>query len=118
MRAPVFLILAATALAQQPGVVPHAGYVYPAGGRQGTTFEVEVGGQALNGVNAAWLTGAGARVRIIEYERPMTQNQANTLREEMQELQKKRQANPQTFPPTDLDRLLEIRDRLASALYD
>jgi hypothetical protein len=107
------LLAVTSAFAQQPPVIPHSGYVYPAGGRQGTTFEVEVGGQSLSGVNAAYLSGPGARVRVIEYERPMTQNQANTLREEMQELQKKRQAAPAAFPQADLDRLLEIRDRLA-----
>ena len=37
-------------LAQQQA--PHIGYVYPAGGRQGTTFQVTVGGQFLDGVTA------------------------------------------------------------------
>lgn len=109
----VLLLLAAAALAQQPAPVPHIGYVYPAGGRQGSTFEVEVGGQALNGVSYANLTGPGAQVRIVEYERPMTGAQATTLREEMQGLQKKRQAAPAAFPASDLQRMIEIRDKLA-----
>jgi hypothetical protein len=87
--------------------------VYPAGGRQGTSFEVTVGGQTLNGLNNAYLSGSGVRISVVEYERPMTPAQANTLREEAQELNKKRVTNPAAFPPEDLQKLLEIRDKLA-----
>jgi hypothetical protein len=106
------LVLAAAAFAQQQPIAPHSGYVYPAGGRQGSTFEVVVGGQALNGVNNAYLSGPGATVRIVEYERPMTNAQANDLREQAQALNQKRQANPATFPAEDMQKLLEIRDKL------
>ena len=53
------LACCATFASTQQGT-PHAGYVYPAGGQQGTSFEVVVGGQFLNGVNAALITGNGA----------------------------------------------------------
>jgi hypothetical protein len=108
----LILVLAVAAYGQQQPIAPHAGYVYPAGGRQGTTFEVMVGGQALNGVNNAYLSGPGATAKVIEYERPMTNNQANMLREQMQELQKKRQANPAAFPAEDVKKLVEIREKL------
>ena len=107
MRA-ILLLAVTSAFAQ-----PYIGYVYPAGGRHGTTFEVTVGGQALNGVNVAYVTGSGARARVLGYERPLTPVQANALREEAQGLQKKRQAAPAAFPPADLQRLMEIRQRLA-----
>ncbi|HTS63028.1 MAG TPA: PPC domain-containing protein [Candidatus Acidoferrales bacterium] len=113
MRTAGVLLVATAALAQQPQPDPHAGYVYPAGGRQGSTFEVTTGGQALNGVNNVYLSGPGVRVRIVEYERPMTPAQANTLREQAQELNKKRLANPAAFPAEDMQKLLEIRDKLA-----
>jgi hypothetical protein len=32
---------------------PRIGYVYPAGGRQGDTFQVKIGGRYLDGVSAA-----------------------------------------------------------------
>jgi hypothetical protein len=48
---------------------------------------------------AAYLSGAGVRLNVLEYERPMTPAQANALREQVQELNKKRQANPTAFPP-------------------
>jgi len=108
-----FAVLLAPLAAQQPALAPHAGYVYPAGGKQGATFEITVGGQALQGVNNAYLSGPGVKVSVLEYERPMTQGEANTLREQMQELNKKRQANPAAFPQADVDKLLEIREKLA-----
>src|ERR1035437_45476 len=54
------LLLALPALAQQQ--MPRAGYVYPAGGRQGTTFEITVGGQFLDGAKSALVSGAGVEI--------------------------------------------------------
>ncbi len=59
------------ALGQAPGRDPRIGYVYPAGGRQGTTFRVVVGGQALRGVGAAHVTGTGVRASVIKHFPPM-----------------------------------------------
>jgi hypothetical protein len=102
-----------TALAQQPALSPHAGYVYPAGGRQSSTTEITVGGQALQGVNNAYLSGPGVRVSVLDYERPMTPAQATTLREEAQKLNEKRTANPAAFPQADMQKLLDLREKLA-----
>jgi hypothetical protein len=49
-RALLALTIAPVLWAQQP-LIPHIGYVYPAGGRVGTKFEVTVGGQSLDGVD-------------------------------------------------------------------
>ena len=35
------------------------GYVYPAGGRQGTTFQVTIGGQNLDGAAEVFVSGGG-----------------------------------------------------------
>ena len=59
---------------QQPA--PHIGYVYPAGGRQGTDFQVTVGGQFLNGVNRAFVSGAGVQATLVEYLKPLTPQRA------------------------------------------
>jgi len=32
----------------------YIGFVYPAGGQQGTTFRVTLGGQSLQGVDSVW----------------------------------------------------------------
>ncbi len=82
---------------------PRLGYVYPAGGRQGETFTVRVGGQYLASVTGVAISGAGVQAAILDYDRPLPQReinalnaraqefqtQANTLNTRLQELQKK-----------------------------
>lgn len=86
----VLLAVAAGARAQQPA--PRIGYVYPAGGRQGTTLRVVVGGQALDGVSDAYVSGAGVQATVIEHRKPLTPKQVNELRDKLKELQDKRRA--------------------------
>ncbi len=87
--------------------VPHLGYVYPAGGRQGTTFQVAVGGQFLNGVSNAWLSGEGLQATIANYDRPLTGQQLNALREKLAELQQEPRS------PTNQQQMAEIRQKIA-----
>ena len=47
--------LLATGSAAQGQPRPYIGYVYPAGGQQGTTVKVKLGGQRLDGVNGSIL---------------------------------------------------------------
>ena len=80
--------LASAAQAQQPA--PHVGYVYPAGGRQGTEFKVTLGGQFLDGVDKAFISGPGVQAVVLQHVKPLTQKQFNDLRDKFQELQKKK----------------------------
>jgi hypothetical protein len=47
----------------------YIGFVYPAGGRQGTTFVCTLGGQALDGVEGVVVAGPGVTGRIVEYNK-------------------------------------------------
>jgi hypothetical protein len=122
------LVVVPAAWAQQQNT-PHAGYVYPAGGRQGTEFQVMVGGQFLNGVSEAFVSGAGVQATIVEYTRPITPMQANQLREKMRELTERRaaalrqqqpnragqgqpQGPPPAWTPEDEKTLANIRQQL------
>lgn len=78
---------ATVALAQQ---MPHAGYVFPAGGQQGRTFEVRVGGQYLEGVDYAHISGRGVSAKVVRLIKPMTPLQANQLRERLTALMQKK----------------------------
>lgn len=69
---------------------PRIGYVYPAGGQPGTSFQVTLGGQFLDGVANAYFTGAGIEATVVEHFKPLTMKQANDLKEKLQELQDKR----------------------------
>lgn len=77
------------ALAQQ---APHLAYVYPAGGRVGSTFQIVVGGQALLSVSNALVSGAGIETVVLERNRPMPQKEFTELRDRLKELQDKFQA--------------------------
>ncbi len=44
---------------------PHIGYVYPAGGQRGTTFQVTVGGQHLTNAKVASFSGKGIQATML-----------------------------------------------------
>ncbi len=46
---------------------PHIGYVYPAGGRQGTTVLIRGGGQFLNGSKSVVVSGTGVQASVVGY---------------------------------------------------
>jgi hypothetical protein len=108
------LLLPAAVSAQN---LPHLAYVYPAGGQQGTTFQVTVGGQFLAAISNAVFVGAGLEASVVEYDRPMNQKEFNDLRDELKTLQDKRQAarrlgGTNVWTTTDQMRLAEIRDQI------
>ena len=86
------LAAATSAPAQQAQRVPHIGYVYPAGGRQGTSFEVTVGGQYLDSVTEAHISGGGIHYKVGKYRKALTQGEANKLRMKLQDAREQLQA--------------------------
>ncbi len=84
---------------------PRIGYLYPAGGRQGTTFEVLVGGQFLNRVNGVHISGAGIQAKVIRHFRPvrnLRKPQRDELQRRLRELKDKQLAK---LPPKTRARL-------------
>ncbi len=55
---------------------PRVGYLYPAGGRQSSVFQITAGGQFLRGVSDAYVSGEGVRLR---YRRPTTPARPSAL---------------------------------------
>ncbi|MCX6998526.1 MAG: PPC domain-containing protein [Kiritimatiellaeota bacterium] len=49
---------------------PHIGYVFPAGGRPGTTVTVKIGGEHVYGATAAVISGKNADVRVLDARDP------------------------------------------------
>jgi len=87
----------ATAWGQVNTREPHIGYLYPAGGQQGTTIQITAGGQFLGGATDVYVSGEGVRASVIKYIRPLR----NLQREQRQLLQL---------------RLKEVRDKRLSEL--
>src|SRR5690348_5199574 len=69
---------------------PRIGYVFPAGGKVGSSFQVTVGGQFLDGVTNVFFSGDHVRATVIEHTKPITQGQFNQLRDAARELQEKK----------------------------
>ncbi len=65
---------------------PHIGYIYPAGGQQGTVLEMVVGGQYLNGVTDVYVSGEGVDATVIKHIRPFTRKQINDMAKKLREL--------------------------------
>ena len=66
---------------------PHIGYIYPAGGRQGTAIKVAVGGQYLSGVTGANVSGEGVKVKLIGYAAPLSGDQLSALSRKLTQLE-------------------------------
>jgi hypothetical protein len=94
---------------------PRIGYVYPAGGQRGTTFQVVVGGQFLDGVANACFSGAGIQAVVVEHTKPLTQREFNDLREKLKVLQEKRLAATRGGSPSQASAANEKREGQDSA---
>ncbi len=81
--------LLAVLIAPAHGQNQYIGYVYPAGGQQGTTFPIRLGGQALAYASGLTVTGEGVSVRLVDYYRVMNNQELALLRSQLRELQKK-----------------------------
>jgi hypothetical protein len=106
--ASMILLAFAPALQAQQNA-PHIGYVYPAGGRQGDSFQITVGGQYLDDAAKVFISGGGVQAKVVACVKPLAPKQINELREKMQKLQKSPK-NPET-----VKELAEIRTKLAVA---
>ena len=77
---PLLLCLWAVPALAQPR--PYIGFVYPAGGQQGTQVAIRLGGQGLDGVNGVLVTGSGVSARITEYYWRMNFQELQLLNEQ------------------------------------
>ncbi len=83
------IALLSIGFAQPNKRVPHIGYIYPAGGKQGTTVKVMAGGQYLRNTEKVFITGKGIEGKVIEFVKPLRKiepEERRTLKKEMIEL--------------------------------
>ena len=92
------LAIAPTARAQRN---PDIGYVYPAGGRQGTTFQVAISGQYLDGVTDVDICGGGIKTTVLEHVKPLNGKQIALLRDRLKELQEMMNSEKPIEPNSD-----------------
>ena len=75
----------------------HVGYVYPAGGQQGSAFEAVIAGQFMTGLEQAYVTGGGVQVEVIELIKPIAGKELNELRIRIDELLARKAVVQQNF---------------------
>lgn len=80
----ILLVLASVASAQE--TTPQLGYVFPAGGRQGTTFRITLGGRFLDDIKHVYFSGSGVEARFLSTIAPMKSEEAGALRKQLTEL--------------------------------
>ncbi|MBM3889300.1 MAG: hypothetical protein FJ388_09265, partial [Verrucomicrobia bacterium] len=102
------LAMATGAWAQQQAFKPSIGYVYPAGGQAGTTFQVTFGGQVLDGATNVFISGKGVKATVLEHHKLITQNEVMRLRDRAQELMKQRNKDAATWKELE-----EIRKKVS-----
>lgn len=130
----LFFLLAETAAVRGQEDVPHIGYIYPAGGKQGSTFEVLIGGLHLDGTTDAIYSGAGLEAEVLGHIRPLNQGQFKEMQNRMGELKKKKEGTDSgsstgggrgrrsgseagadgEWTDDDEQRLMELRERLST----
>lgn len=81
----ILAVAASSALAQNQ----YIGYVYPAGGQQGSTFPIRLGGQRLQHASDLMVTGEGVSVRLVDYYQIWNNQELGLLRQQLRELKKK-----------------------------
>ncbi len=80
LLAQVLLLAIAPSAPAQPR--PYIGFVYPAGGQQGQTFQIRLGGQAVEGMNSVLISGSGVTARIVENYRRLNNQEMQLLNEQ------------------------------------
>ena len=114
------------ALAAAAQTTPRIGYVFPAGGQAGKSFEAVVGGQFLGAASNISFTGTGIRATVVDFNKPMNQGLFNQLRDQVRELQEKKKTSNQAkrsektsprnatneWTSADERRLTELREKI------
>ncbi len=72
---------------------PYIGFVYPAGGQQGTTFRVKLGGQGMSDLERVIVTGQGVTAKVVEYNPKLGPQEITLLNEQLRELRKGKSAS-------------------------
>jgi hypothetical protein len=107
------LLVASTAHGQRR---PYIGYVYPAGGQQGTTLQAKLGGQYLDQADGVLVTGDGVTAKIEQYYRKIGPQEITLLREQLKELKgdpkAKKQAQPVEQDSATKEMIARIEQRL------
>jgi len=72
----ISILLASPSLMAQ--IPAKMGYIYPAGGKRGTTFSVFIGGQRLKKIKDVHISGTGVSANVVEHSNDLTRLQGSS----------------------------------------
>jgi ribosomal protein L40E len=81
----ILVAVASTARAQNQ----YIGFVYPAGGQQGATFPIRIGGQGLTRASDLVVSGEGVTCRLVDYYQVFNNQELGLLAQQLNALRKK-----------------------------
>jgi hypothetical protein len=102
------LLVLASAASAQPR--PYIGFVYPAGGQQGTTFQIRLGGQGWDEVKEVLVTGKGVTARITENYRRLDNMEMSLINEQAALLRRKTLSDTSRTMLTQMDKEAMMSD--------
>jgi hypothetical protein len=110
-RLAILGVLAWSALSStvQAQTRPYIGYVYPAGGQQGSTYQSKLGGQGLDDIQAVIVSGAGVEAKVVEYYRRLSPQEMTLLREQLNALKRA----PDNKSEENQKRIAQIEKRMS-----
>ena len=79
------LAITTSAFGQQ---TPYIGFVYPAGGQQGTSVKIRLGGQRIDGTCGAVVSGEGVHAKLVHFYRRLSNQEMTLIREQLRELKR------------------------------
>jgi hypothetical protein len=94
---------------------PYIGFVYPAGGQQGTTFQIRLGGQGMDDVYAVVVSGAGVSAKIVEYNRRLNNQEQALVAEQLRDLKRAKKGGPAAAKPPAMQMDMMMMAAAASA---
>ena len=106
---------ASDCLAQRTLQDPHIGYVYPAGGKAGTSFEVTVGGEYLKGITEGFVSGGGVEVSIDQFFRHLSRGEYIGLNQRMNLYARERLKDREKRKGGSSDRVFTREELMAEA---
>ncbi len=66
----------------------YIGFVYPAGAQQGTTTLIRLGGQRIDGVEGAIVSGDGVEAKLVDYHKWLNNQEIRLMRENLRDLRR------------------------------
>ena len=112
------LVFSASAAILSAAVLPHIGFVYPAGGTPGTTLTVIIGGQYLKDFSGIHLFGIPVEVRMTDYLRIYDRQEANRVRRSKEILEAKLNEEQDEQIRQQIQRQIEQIDQEAAMVME